>query len=365
MRRIVQRLVIAAIWLGSAGFLFAWSGIYNVAASGGHWAIVDTFLRFGMRHSVSLRAGGVHEPDLSSRDLISLGAGHFERGCAFCHGSPDAPKPPIASAMLPAPPSLATPLFPWSNQELFWIIRHGIKYTGMPAWPAIERTDEIWALVAFIRQLADMDAETYRALALPKSAPLEMPDRTADAKLADAVRQCAICHGDRDSQPDSALVPRLHGQRQAFLKNALHQYASGTRPSGVMQLPAADLDAHTIDRLAQYYAGLPPVPAASPMADDAQVEHGRKLAMEGDPVRRIPACLSCHGPQAHETFPTLDGQSAAYLSRQLRLWKAGHNTATDGAAIMAPIGLRLRDEDIDALSRYFAGNTPQQAADTR
>jgi len=84
---------------------------------------------------------------------------------------------------------------------------------------------------------------------------------------------------------------------------------------------------------------------------------------EGDAARRIPACLSCHGPQAHETYLTLDGQSPAYLSGQLRLWKSGHNNKTDGAAIMAPIAVRLSEDDIDALSQYFSGNTSQKSAE--
>ncbi len=365
IRRVIERLLIVAIFLGSGGFLFAWSGIYDVAASRGHWGIIDGFLRFGMRHSVGLRAGGVPEPDLLSRDLVALGAGHYERGFAYCHGSPDRPNRVVAGGMLPAPPSLATPLHPWTDQELFWIVRHGIKYTGMPAWPAVERADEIWAMVAFIRQLADMDAASYRARALPRSDASEVT-QGEEAKLADTVvRPCAVCHGDRDSSPASALVPRLHGQREPFLANALRQYRDGTRPSGFMQPPVAELGDGEIELIAKYYAALAPLPPAPRAVGDAQSQLGRKLASEGDPARRIPACLSCHGPQAHETYPTLDGQSAAYLAGQLRLWKSGHNAKTDGAAIMAPIAVRLSDVDIDALSHYFAGSTSQKAAEAQ
>ena len=364
-RRFVVRVLLLVIWLGSGAFLFAWSGIYNVAASSGHWTIVEGFLRFGMRHSVSLRAGGIEEPDLNSRDLIALGAGHFERGCALCHGSPGRPGSPVTGAMLPPPPSLSTPLYPWTDQELFWIVRHGIKYTGMPAWPALERTDEVWAMVAFIRKLSDIDADEYRALALPRSGQHERQQAPGDGTVAELVQKCASCHGDRDSTPESALVPRLHGQRETFLANALRQYASGARPSGIMRPAAAELDAREIDLLAKYYAELPPIPASPPTIDDTLSAHGRKLATEGDPAKRIPACISCHRPEAYEAFPSLDGQSAAYLAGQLRLWKSGHNTTTDGAAIMAPIAQRLSERDIDALARYFAGNRAREAAEAR
>jgi cytochrome c553 len=362
IRRTVYRVLIALIWLGSGAFLFAWSGVYNVAASSGHWGVVDAFLRFGMRHSVSLRAGGIEEPDLSSWDLIALGAGHFERGCAFCHGSPDKPGSPVAGAMLPAPPSLATPLHPWTDQELFWIVRHGIKYTGMPAWPTRERADEVWAMVAFLRKLSDIDAVEYRALTVPKGDTQKGPSEVPRAAL---VRNCATCHGDREAGPESALVPRLHRQRERFLANALDQYAKGTRPSGIMQTVALGLNGRDMQLIAKYYAGLPSISAPPSANKDETSELGRKLATEGDPARRIPACISCHGPQKHETFPTLDGQSAAYLAGQLRLWKAGHNTVTDGAAIMAPIAVRLNERDIEALARYFSGNSAHEAAEMR
>ena len=45
-------------------------------------------------------------------------------------------------------------------------MKHGFKYTGMPGWVAIEREDEIWAVVAFVTRVQTLDAESYRDLAL-------------------------------------------------------------------------------------------------------------------------------------------------------------------------------------------------------
>jgi hypothetical protein len=48
--------------------------------------------------------------------------------------------------------------------ELFYIVKHGIKFTGMPAWPAQQRDDERWAMVAFLRRLPDLaHASTRRS----------------------------------------------------------------------------------------------------------------------------------------------------------------------------------------------------------
>jgi cytochrome c553 len=250
---------------------------------------------------------------------------------------------------------------PWKDEELFWIVRHGIKYTGMPGWLALERADEVWAVVAFLKKLQGLDAKQYRVLALghAKEEKQRAPSGSPDLSI---VSTCGSCHGDRDRPPQSNLVPRLHGQSEAFLASALREYARGTRPSGIMQPIAAELDADDVERLAKYYAALPPAPNTQAAGEGTLDARGEALATKGDESNRVPACVSCHNRDAVAAFPSLDGQNAAYMAGQLRLWKAGHNRATDGGALMAPIALRLSERDIDAVSRYFASRPATSAA---
>ena len=347
--------------------LVAWSGIYNVAASRGHWAVVDWLLAFGMRNSVELRAMAITPPALDSPDLIRLGAGHFHGGCAFCHGTPGIPVSPIARHMLPSPPNLTTSMRPWKDEELFWIIQHGIKYTGMPGWVALEREDEIWAVVAFLKRIPTLDAESYSALAL---GGVRIPGQTGE-KLAtvesnpQGAGACARCHGAESTAPASALVPVLHGQPAEFLMTALQQYAEGTRRSGIMQPLAADLGAQDIRRLAEYYTKLAPPKTTPRTTDNAVTDRGRRLAIDGDTANSVPACNACHGRDALASYPRLAGQNAAYMAGQLRLWKNGHHTSTDGAAIMAPIARRLSDGDIDAVTSYFSDLAAEPARASR
>jgi mono/diheme cytochrome c family protein len=70
--------------------------------------------------------------------------------------------------MLPSPPDLAVAMRPWKERELFWIVKHGFKYTGMPGWVALGREDEIWAVVAFLKKVPTLAPESYRDLALGK-----------------------------------------------------------------------------------------------------------------------------------------------------------------------------------------------------
>lgn len=349
--------------LSLAGALFAWSGLYSVAASRGHWPVTDWILAFGMRQSVETHSIGLSAPPLDDPDLIRLGAGHFYGGCAYCHGAPGTPISPIARQMLPSPPELSKAAPHWSSAELFWIVKHGIKYTGMPSWVAIERDDEVWAVVAFLRRLPGLDAAQYRELALGAvRIPAQSGRNIAAAESAyDAVAACARCHGADEHGPISRLVPRLHGQSVAYLTQALQAYARGQRLSGIMQPVASALEPDEIGKVAAYYAGLTLRARDQQAESDQSVDAGRVLALRGVPETGIPPCVACHGQQALATYPRLAGQNAAYMIGQLRLWQRGADALSDHAAIMVPIARRLSEQQIKDVSAYFAALDPAVA----
>jgi cytochrome c553 len=362
-RRLVRLSLYAVAGLAALGFLFLWSGLYSVAASRGHWTIMERLLTFAMRNSVKTHAAGIEAPALGHTNLITLGAAHFHSGCAYCHGAPGVPISPIARAMLPPPPDLATQMRSWRDRELFWIVKNGIKYTGMPAWAAQQRNDEVWALVAFLRHLSSLDQRSYRDLALgnlqvaPQSGHEVAISETASA----AVGACARCHGAEQNAPPSALVPILHGQPAEFLTAALEAYAGGRRPSGMMQPVASDLTSEELGRVARYYANLkPPPPRPDRPADAAAIERGRVLAERGG--AEIPACVSCHNQDSLKIYPRLAGQNLPYMANRLRLWKGGLAPGTDGEVIMAPIARALSEQHIEDVAAYYASADAAPAA---
>jgi cytochrome c553 len=338
--------------------LWAWSGIYSVAASRGHWPIVEWFLTFVMSNSVKTHALGVETPPpLDNKHLIQLGAGHFHSECATCHGAPGFAAGVVAQQMLPPPPDLALASPQWKDRELFWIVRNGIKYTGMPGWPSLERDDEVWAVVAFLRELPRLSARQYRELAfggLP--VPTQSGREIANVgNVEEALGACGRCHGMEHQRPQSGLVPLLHGQPAEFLVAALRSYADGTRQSGIMQPVAKALSAGAMQRTAEYYAGLKiPADTGGARPESAQIDRGREIATRGIVAAEVPPCLGCHGDSALPTFPRLAGQNAHYMIAKLRLWKNGLEPHTGTAEIMAPIARRLSDQQIVDLSAYFA-----------
>jgi cytochrome c553 len=317
-----------------------------------------------MRNSVETHAMPVEAPSLEDAALVERGAGHYETGCTPCHGAPGSPANRIPQNMLPEPPYLPAVVSEWSPEELFWIVKHGLKYTGMPAWPAQNRDDEVWAMTAFLLKSPGLSRQEYAALANtdavrpPATAtPPETPGELFTMSDAALIGACARCHGlDGVGRPSGAF-PRLDGQSEDYLLRALQEYASGVRPSGIMQPVAAALDKGQMRRLARHYATRRG-PSGQEATDAAAelVEAGRRIAVEGLAEQQVPPCSACHGLEdgpVNALFPSLTGQHAGYLALQLRLWKEERRGGSAYAEIMAPIAENMHPEDIRAVAAFY------------
>jgi cytochrome c553 len=303
----------------------------------------------------------IEAPPLDDPALIHRGAGHYATGCAPCHGAPGQERSAVARAMTPPPPFLPKRVPEWDPNELFWIVQHGVKFTGMPAWAAPERADEVWAMVAFLLQLPTMEPDQYRELALGELADQEIDDAGLEAlvdPLEPLLADCARCHGRDGVGRGVGAFPKLAGQSEAYLLATLQAYALGARRSGIMQPAATGLSEAAMRQVASHYAN------AGSLASDASGggnAYGEEIARQGVPNQGIPACATCHEPagERYPAYPKLRGQTAGYLAQQLRLFKDGIRGGTAYAQIMETIARRMSDAQILAVAGYF-GSNPQR-----
>ncbi|HEX6141648.1 MAG TPA: c-type cytochrome [Geminicoccaceae bacterium] len=358
-----KRVVALVVLIGLIGLGVAYSGMVSIAASSGHWAVTAWFLHSVMRRTVAVQAPEDEPPPLDDPALIHRGAGHFATGCAPCHGAPGEERSPVVRQMTPEPPYLPPKIPTWEPNELFWIVRHGVKYSGMPAWPALHRKDEVWAMTAFLLRLPELDAAGYRELALgPVDRPSALGDGLVelDDPLEVALRDCARCHGRDGLGRGVGAFPPLPGQTETYLHLTLDAFARGERRSGIMEAAAARVDAETRRRLAGHYARQPddlPRRAAASPASEADLILGKLLAEIGQPKSGIPPCLECHQSDEDErytAYPSLDGQTAAYLVGQLRQFSQGDRGGTPYAHIMRTIARRMSDRQMEAAAAWFA-----------
>jgi mono/diheme cytochrome c family protein len=173
--RIERRWLVAALVAGALSALVAaisvviYAGIYNIAADVPHTQPVYWLLEELRDRSVAIRAKDIVVPkDLDELKRISAGAGQYAEMCSGCHLAPGMKRTEISRGLYPRAPELRrkSDLTP---AEQFWIIKHGVKMTGMPAWGITHDDELLWDVVAFLRKLPELTAEQYRALA--KSAP--------------------------------------------------------------------------------------------------------------------------------------------------------------------------------------------------
>ncbi len=174
MKRVLRFLGIMA--LGAAALVAVaavvfYSGAYNVSATSGHTKLVERTLNNLMIRSVRAHARDIVSPvgmDFRDPKLLEISAGMYEGMCRTCHGAPG--KKPDPWLLYPPAPDLADALREkrWSDAEVFWIIKHGIKDTAMGAFggthPGAHSDEEIWGMTALIRQFPSLSAAQYTAM---------------------------------------------------------------------------------------------------------------------------------------------------------------------------------------------------------
>lgn len=158
--------------LGTAVVLFAgsaivaafvvFSGAYNFAADVPHTAPVYALLETMRERSIQARSAKIHTPDLTDHTRMLKGAGNYEAMCAQCHLAPGVLRTEMSKGLYPAPPNLSQKQF--EPAQAFWVIKHGVKASGMPAWGKSMSDDDIWDIVALLQELPKMDKASYQDL---------------------------------------------------------------------------------------------------------------------------------------------------------------------------------------------------------
>ena len=166
MRTVILTLLAVVILAVAGGFTFIYAGVYDVSAIQPHWPLTYWAMDKARVQSIKARAAGITPPpDLMNDARIVGGTEHFAAHCASCHGAPGVPRGDIAQGLYPKPADLSQSARLYTPGELFWIVKNGIKMSGMPAW-ADHSDDELWGTVAFIEKLPGMSEADYAKLVM-------------------------------------------------------------------------------------------------------------------------------------------------------------------------------------------------------
>ena len=157
--------------------LFGYSGLYNIGADDHHWSLTYKAMQIVRDRSIHVRSENIEAPNLEDPQLILKGAGQYAAMCTGCHLAPGQDNSELREGMYPQPPNLSKAHI--DPQAAFWVIKHGIKMSAMPAWGVAGHDDEtIWSMVAFIEKLPGMTPAQYKAIVAkaPPDEDMEMED---------------------------------------------------------------------------------------------------------------------------------------------------------------------------------------------
>jgi mono/diheme cytochrome c family protein len=156
-------LVGALVVLALGGVAFIGSGVYNIGADDHHTKIVLAIIEQLRDRSIAARSGSIEAHYVEDPQRIALGAQRYAILCVGCHLAPGVTKSDVRQGLYPHPPNLAQEELQEARRT-FWIIKHGIKMSAMPAWGKTLDDETIWNVVAFVRKMPDMTPETYQQL---------------------------------------------------------------------------------------------------------------------------------------------------------------------------------------------------------
>jgi mono/diheme cytochrome c family protein len=167
--------------LAAGAIAFVGLGIYDIGADDHHTKIILAIIEQLRERSIVTRARGIVVPNLADPEKIAAGARRYAALCTECHLAPGLSKSALRAGLYPHPPNLAQEEV-LDPQHTFWVIKHGIKMSAMPAWGKTQDDTETWELVAFIQQLPKMTPESYASLSSEDrpvektSKPIDRPD---------------------------------------------------------------------------------------------------------------------------------------------------------------------------------------------
>jgi len=144
------------------GLIFIYSGTYNVAATKPHTGLVRWVLEETMENSVGGRADEIVPPEVLPNPVEGVVA--YDSMCRTCHGAPGIARDEIGQGLNPEPPDLEESVGEMEVREVFWVIKHGIKMAGMPAFGVTHPDEAIWKMTGFVEALPGMTGKQYQDL---------------------------------------------------------------------------------------------------------------------------------------------------------------------------------------------------------
>jgi thiosulfate dehydrogenase len=168
MRNFLTGFVIAAILAALAAFCFVRLGWLDPRADIPVSALESKIAMPSLDAAVDRRAPEAKSPIPSSDENLIAGMKVYQANCAVCHGDVMHPRASLANSLYPRAPQFLEDAPDMPENQNFYIIQHGIRWSGMPGWKQSLSETEIWQVTTFLSQMDKLPAtvnESWKAAA--------------------------------------------------------------------------------------------------------------------------------------------------------------------------------------------------------
>ncbi len=163
--KILIGLIAVVIFLLGWGAFYLWTGRYDVAATKAHSGFVSWLLEEVRDRSIQFHSKEIKPRVQKDPKAVQMGFREYHAMCRLCHGAPGYPPSEFARGLYPKPPDLGSKEAQrLSEAEFYWVIKNGVKMTGMPAFGPTHEERELWAIVAFLKRIPNMQNKEYEAM---------------------------------------------------------------------------------------------------------------------------------------------------------------------------------------------------------
>ena len=156
MRKILLGAVFAFALLLSSALVVAKLGLMPVSADGTHSRLEARIMPAVLHASIVRHASEETNPVRLNEDTLKAGVDTYKAMCARCHSTPDGEASVYGQSFYPPAPKLPEGMSRYTDSQLFWVIKHGIRNTGMPGWGSMLSDQEIWQVVSLLKNSQDL-----------------------------------------------------------------------------------------------------------------------------------------------------------------------------------------------------------------
>ena len=156
MKRVLLGAVLILAILLLTALAITRFGLMPVSADGPHSKLEARIMPAVLHASIVRHASGETNPVPLNEDNLKAGIDTYKAMCARCHSTPGGNPSVYGQSFYPPAPQLPSGMYPYTDAQLFWVIKHGIRNTGMPAWGGMLSDEEIWQLVSLLKNSQDL-----------------------------------------------------------------------------------------------------------------------------------------------------------------------------------------------------------------